>query len=396
MYQNNNTELIKKYIENLKDLSRLSTDQLLVEILECFFNLERQEHLNKIKKDKGNGFYKRLFQGLSKKSLELKVPRTRLSGFRPALLELVKKDEEMVKSFALDLYSSGLSSRDTQKVLTKYFSKSMSHSTIVELTNEYEKYRLEWENRNLEKYFKVLFVDAIHIPLRRGDYYTQEAILIILGLNQDNKREVLYFDVCGNESSLNYEEIFLRLKDQGLRKIDLIVGDGLRGLPQAIMRIYPKTMFQTCVVHKKRNVLNKVRSKDKERVAIDLKYVFDLFKESEGVKEGNRRLDEFIKKWSRYYPRIGIHFKKEFRQYLFTYTKFEPEIRRYIYTTNNIENLNSILRKSMRNKYSFKNETNLLNYLFIVLMNHQEENLLKYEVNQFRYFNKLEPQTQLT
>ena len=50
----------------------------------------------------------------------------------------------------------------------------------------------------------------------------------------------------------------------------------------------------------------------------------------------------------------------------------------------------------MINKYSFKSETILLNYIFIVLMNHQEEKLLKYEVNQFRYFNKLEPQTQLT
>jgi putative transposase len=396
MSQNNTTELIKKYTETLKDLSKLSTEELLVDVLECFFNLERQEHLKKTKNDKGNGFYSRLFQGLSKKGLELKVPRTRLSGFRPTLLELVKRDEEIVKCFALDLYTNGMSSRDTEKMLKRYFSKTMTHTTIVGLSSEYEKYRLEWENRKIDKYFKVVFVDAIHIPLKRGSYYTQEAILIVLGLNQDNKREVLFLDIVGDESSLSYEEIFLKLKDQGLEKIDLVVGDGLKGLPEAIFRVYPKAMFQLCTVHKKRNVLNKVRSKDKERVAADLKHVFSLFKESEDENEGQRRLNQFIKKWSRYYPRIGIHFKPEFRQYLFTYTKFEPEIRRYIYTTNNIENLNSMLRKSVRNKYSFKNETNLLNYLFIVLMNHQEKNLLKYEISQFRSFGVLEGQTQLT
>lgn len=386
MQDNNTTKIVESYTKNLKEITKLTTDQLLVEVLESFLKLERNEYLDQTQKDKGNGFYPRTFQGLSRSSLQLRIPRSRTGKFKPALLELVRRDEEMVKEFALDLYVSGVSSRDTEKVITKYFSKNMSHSQVVELANEYEEVRKKWEKRKIETRYKVIFVDALHIPLRRHDSYSQEAVLIFVGLREDNKREILAFEVAPNESAGIYEDILVDLKERGLKNVDLFVADGLKGLPEAIHRKLPEAEFQHCTVHKKRNVLNRIRSEDKTEAASDLRKVFELFDKEDTVKTGNERLDNFLDKWDKKYPRLRQKFKD--RRFLFTYTKFEPEIRRYIYTTNSIENLNSRLRKSMRNKLSFKSWRSLTNFLFLVMMEYEEGVFMKYEVNQFRRFKK--------
>ena len=246
--------------------------------------------------------------------------------------------------------------------------------------------REKWEKRKLEKRYKVMFVDAMHIPLKRVDSYSSEAVMIFVGMREDNKREILAFEVAPNESPNMYEEILGSMIERGLEEVDLFVADGLKGLPEAIHRRLPKSEFQHCTVHKKRNVLNKVRSQDKAEIASDLREVFNLFSQEDDVCEGNRRLDDFLKKWEKKYPKFKDRF--EDRRYLFTYTKFNPEIRRYIYTTNSIENLNSRLRKSMRNKYSFKSWESLTNFIFLAMMEYEEGIFMKYEVNQFRQFKK--------
>jgi putative transposase len=384
--RNDSTKVIEGYIKNLKETVELSTDQLLVEVLEAFLKIERKEYLDKEEKDKGNGFYPRAFQGLSRESLQLRIPRSRTGSFKPALMELVRRDEDMVKEFALDLYTKGLSSRDTEQVLERYFSKQISHTQIVELSREYEEVRKKWEQRRIESRYKIIFVDAFHIPLRRMDSYSQEAVMVFVGLREDNRREVLAYEVAPNESASMYEEVLEGLIERGLTEVDLFVADGLKGLPEAIHRKLPQSEFQVCTVHKKRNVLNKVRQNDKAEVASDLKEVFDLFRDRDDVDEGYRRVDRFLEKLGRKYENIDRYFKD--RRYLFTYTRFEPEIRRYIYTTNSIENLNSRLRKAMRNKYSFKSWSSLKNFLFLVMMEFEEGVLMKYEVNQFRRFKK--------
>lgn len=394
MQNNNTTKVVESYTKSLKELTKLSTDELIVEVLECFLKIERKEFLKHASGDKGNGYYPKAFQGISKDNLQLRIPRTRVNGFKPALLEIVKRDEELVKELALDLYTVGVSSRDTEKVLDRYFSKQLSHTTIVNLSNEYEKARLNWEKKKLREYYKVVFVDAMYIPLRRLDRYAQEAILIAVGMTEDNKREILAFEVMPTEGATLYEEMFRDIKERGTKRIDLVVGDGLKGLGEAIQRVYSKTGFQECTVHKKRNILNKVRTKDKEEIAKDLRKVFELFDKEETEETGDQRIEDFLNKWKEKYPTIGRQFKD--RRYLFTYTNFDPEIRRYIYTTNSLENMNSRIRKAMRNKLSFKSEKGLRNYLFLVMMEYEEGVLMKHEVNQFRRFKKCYAKTQFS
>ena len=64
------------------------------------------------------------------------------------------------------------------------------------------------------------------------------------------------------------------LKERGMKSTNLIIADGLTGLENSIPQVFPTAKFQKCVVHFKRNLLNKVAPKDKLEAAQDLKEVF--------------------------------------------------------------------------------------------------------------------------
>ncbi|MBT4921822.1 MAG: hypothetical protein HON23_02285, partial [Rickettsiales bacterium] len=58
-------------------------------------------------------------------------------------------------------------------------------------------------------------------------------------------------------------------------------------------------------------------------------------------------------------------------------TSFD-KIRRRIYTTNSIESLNSKIKKATRNKLSFEKTQYLLDYLFVVINEFQNNNWMVY------------------
>ena len=52
-------------------------------------------------------------------------------------------------------------------------------------------------------------------------------------------------------------------KKRGLNRVLLFVTDGLKGIKEKLDEAFPKAKYQTCWTHVIRNILLKVRSKDK-------------------------------------------------------------------------------------------------------------------------------------
>jgi putative transposase len=70
--------------------------------------------------------------------------------------------------------------------------------------------------------------------------------------------------------------------------------DGLKGFPEAIETVYPKTAVQLCDVHLVRCSLNYVSWKLRNKaVAADLRTIYT----ATTVEEAEIRLDEFEGKW---------------------------------------------------------------------------------------------------
>jgi len=349
--------------------------------------IERDEYIQNLKKggtrEKGNGAYPRAFRSLSRNSLLIKIPRTRYTTFKPLVLELLKYNQEQVNELVLTLYSKGLTTRDVSQVLQNFFGEDMSYSKVSILANKFHEIRKAWLEIPLESYYKAVFCDALYITLRRGHSYAKEAVHIIYGVREDNKRELLSLSVNPTESASSWAECFKELKRRQVQKIDLIVADGLKSLENEVHKHFPGTVFQKCALHKKRQILAKVRPKDKLEMSRDMEAIFSNMDTNFSFEERKQRISAITEKWDSRYPHIKRSFADETLEYYFNYLKFPAEVRKMIYTTNSIENLNKQIRKATRNKQSFEKEERLLDYIFVVIKQFEEENWMKYPVSTF-------------
>ena len=373
----------------------IGIDKFVINTLEILMLLEREEYLkqlnlvNKDMFDKGNGSYLRSFKSLSKNNLTINIPRTRSGEFKPLVIEILKQNQEQINELALLLYQKGLSTRDTSDIMKKFFNEDISYATISNLASNFSELRALWENSKLDEYYKVIYCDAIYMTLRRDDSYSKEAVHIIYGVKENNKRELLSLEVNPTESSNSWDLYLQKLQNRGIKKIDLIVADGLQGLEGKIHYIFPQADFQKCVIHKIRSILLGTRPKDKEELSEDIKNVFDNFDKNSTIKKAQEKLENFILKWKIKYPQIRRYFNEGVIDYYFTYILYHQDVRRMIYTTNSIENLNKQIRKSTKNKLSFEKYDRLLDYVFMVIKDFEEKNWLRHPVYLYKKWGKI-------
>ena len=214
------------------------------------------------------------------------------------------------------------------------------------------------------------------------------AVHVIYGVKDDNTRELLLLEVNPTESHTIWGEYFIKLKERGVNEVDLIVADGLSGLSDTARKHFVGCDFQRCVVHKQRNVLNKIRPKDKEEVASDIKSVFNNFESSSSMVEAEKKLQAFCDKWNDSYPNVARSLQNEEMKDYFTYINYPTEVRRMIYTTNSIENLNRQIRRVTKTKVTFDKAENLLDITFMVIKDFEANNWQKFSVHAFNNWPK--------
>ena len=64
------------------------------------------------------------------------------------------------------------------------------------------------------------------------------------------------------------------LKNRGVQDIFIACVDGLKGFPEAIETVFPRTQIQLCLVHMVRHSLTYVSWKQRKEVAADLKTIY--------------------------------------------------------------------------------------------------------------------------
>ncbi|WP_202081791.1 IS256 family transposase, partial [Caldalkalibacillus salinus] len=146
--------------------------------------------------------------------------------------------------------------------------------------------------------YSVLYLDGMYVKLRR-DTVANEVIYFAIGVTEEGYRELLGFYVGGQETALGWQDMLQDLYQRGLKEVLLGVFDGLPGLEEAFKNIYPKADVQRCVVHKVRNTLNRIRKKDREQVAEDLKAIYRSFTRSQAEEQ----FHVFQDRWRSKYPR---------------------------------------------------------------------------------------------
>jgi putative transposase len=292
------------------------------------------------------------------------APRDRDGSFEP---QIVKKRQRRFQGFddkILALYSRGLSTRDIEAHLAEIYGVRVGRDLISKVTDAVMDDVRAWAQRPLEDVYPVIFLDALVLKIREGGSVQRRACYLALGITVDGDRDVLGMWFQETEGAKFWMQVLSELKQRGVSDILIACVDGLKGFPEAIEAIFPKTTVQTCVVHLIRHSLKYVPRREREQVARDLKPIYTAVDADAAQAE----LERFDEKWGQRFPVITQAWLNAW-EYVIPFLAFPPEVRRVIYTTNAIEALNRQLRKAIKTKGHFPNEDAARKLIYLAVTN---------------------------
>lgn len=346
---------------------------LIKQLTEAALEAEIESHIaNDIfngNKNRRNGFNKKSIKSTSLGSFELETPRDRDGTFEP---QIIKKHQttvsDEIEEKILSMYGLGMSYRDISSHVEEIYQISISTATISAITDKIISKVKEWQARPLEAMYPFLWLDAIHYKIKDGGKYISKAVYTILGVGMDGKKEILGLYLSENEGANFWLQVLTDLNNRGLEDILIASIDGLKGFPEAIKTIFPKTEVQLCIVHQIRNSLKYIASKDQKEFMKDLKLVYQATSK-ELAEEELIKLDD---KWGKKYAIVLQSWQNKWEN-LSVYFQYPADIRKVIYTTNIIESVHRQFRKLTKTKGAFPNENSLLKLLYMGIQNAQEK-----------------------
>ena len=132
----------------------------------------------------------------------------------------------------------------------------------------------EWQARPLDPMYPVVFFDAIRARLRDLGVVRNKAVYLALGVDRDGQRDVLGLWIEQLLKAKFWMKVVNDLRNRGVEDLLIAVVDGLKGFPEAIAAVFPKTTVQTCIVQLIRNSLAYASWKDRKLVAASLRPVY--------------------------------------------------------------------------------------------------------------------------
>ena len=336
---------------------------LLKELLESALEGELEAHLLENREagisNRRNGKSSKQVQTNSD-SFELLTPRDREGSFEP---EIVKKRQtvlnESLDNKVLALYALGMSYEAISEHLAEMYGLEVSSAKISLITDKLLPLITEWRNRPLESVYPIVFLDAMHFKVRVDGKVTTKAFYSVLAVSTEGKKDILGLYLSENEGARFWLGVLNDLRARGVEDLLIASIDGLKGFPEAIADVFPKTEIQLCIVHQIRNSLKYVVSKDQKAFMADLKLVYRA--SSKDLAE--HHLLELGEKWGKKYPAVMKSWNDNWEN-LSQYIKYPEELRRIIYTTNIVEGFHRQIRKYTKNKGAFTSENALLKLIY--------------------------------
>jgi len=336
-------------------------EQMLEAELSAELGYDRYDSSGRNSGNNRNGHYKRKMR-TSGGDAEIKVPRDRNGEFQSVLLE---KNSNEVEQKILALYAKGMSTRDIQEMLEELYGIDVSPETISAITDKVWPLVEEWQNRPLMSQYAIVYLDAIHIKLRREGKIVTVAVYNVLAIDLEGHKDILGHWVGeGGEGANFWLSVVSDLQSRGVEDIFIAAIDGLSGFSDAIRSVFPETQVQRCIIHQIRNSLKYVIWKDRKVFTADLKKVYKAATREEA--ESNLLLLE--EKWQDKYAAAIRSWQNHWDE-LSVYFDYPKEIRRLIYTTNAVEAYHRQLRKVTKNKGSFPTEQALRKLLYLANVN---------------------------
>jgi putative transposase len=296
--------------------------------------------------------------------LTLAIPRDRAGTFEPQLIPKGTTRLPAMNDQIVSLYAGGLTVREVQAHLNRMYGVEVSPDLISRVTDAVMAEAKAWQSRALERLYPVVFLDALRVKIRdEGGTVRNKAIYVALGLTMEGEKQVLGLWIEQTEGAKFWLKVLNELKNRGVEDILVAVVDGLKGFPEAIEAVFPKTWTQTCIVHLIRNSLDAVGWKDRKAMMPALKSVY----QAPTVEAAEAALEAFeASPWAKRCPTVAPMWRRAWA-FVVPFFAFPPAIRRMIYTTNAVESLNRGLRKVVKTRGSFPTDDAALKLLYLAI-----------------------------
>jgi putative transposase len=279
----------------------------------------------------------------------IQVPRDRNGEYEPRVVKKHVANTNELEDKIIAMYAKGMSVRDIQDTLKELYGVDVSPATLSAITDKVWELVEAWQNRPLANIYPIIYLDAIHIKLRREGKIETTAVYTVLGVDLDGHRDVLgHWLGEGSETSNFWLSVVTDLQGRGVQDIFIACMDGLSGFREAVLAVFPRTQIQRCIIHQIRNSLKYVTWTDRKNFMTDLRLVYQAATR-EAAEAQLRQLNE---KWGDKYA-IAIRSWQNNWEDLATFFAYPAEIRRLIYTTNSVEGYHRQLRKVTKSKGAF-------------------------------------------
>jgi len=302
-------------------------------------------------------------------TMYLMVPKVRNGGYIPFFVTERKRSEAALIQVIQEAYVQGVSTRKIEKLAKSLGIEGISRSQVSEMTQGLNEQAEEFRNRPLtSNAYPVLWVDALYEKVRYAGRVVSMAILLVCGVSEEGKREVLAIEPMLEESRESYKQLFEKLKERGLSKPFLIVSDAHKGLVSAIGECFPGTSWQRCKVHFMRNILVHVPHKEKERFASLLKGIWMTTDPATAKKRAQELADQYRTKCPK-----AVETLEEGLEDALTFLAFPKLDARKVSSNNMLERLNKEIRRRTRVVGIFPNPDSYLRLVTVYLMEYSEE-----------------------
>lgn len=378
MNQTNQVFDVAKVEAKLKNIKRLSDltgsngviQEMIKQTVERILKAEQEAHLGYEPYQKGSKSAKNSRNGYSSKTLKtasgevsVEIPRDRDGSFEPEFIKKHQSFDPDLERRVTSMYARGMSTRDIASQLQEFYGTDVSAALISKITDKVLEGVQAWQVRPLDDVYAVVFMDAIHYKIRQDAKVISKAAYTCMGISTDGRVDVLGIWLAEAEGAHFWQAVLSDLKSRGVADILIACVDGLKGFPQAIEAIFPRTQVQLCIVHQIRASLRYMGSKYHKEFMRDLKEVYRAI-DHEAAETNLQALEE---KWGAKCPSAVNGWRTNWTN-LATYFQFPAEVRKMIYTTNAVEALHRQFRKVTKTKGAFPTDDSLKKMLYLATL----------------------------
>ncbi len=348
---------INGVLSESEDPIRAVVQETLQQILECEMDellQARRGERNEERTGYRSGSYERSFITRVGK-LELRVPQDRAGRFRTELFERYQRSEKALFAALTEMYVQGVSTRKVKAITEELCGHAFSASSISDITRKLDEQLAAFASRPLEEDYPYLIVDARYERIRLDGAIRSQAVLIAIGINWDGRRCILGVEVADRESRNSWKAFLLKLRERGLRGVELVVSDDHAGLRAAVREVMPEAPWQRCYVHFLRNALDYLPRRRDDDCLRELRWIYDR----RDAAEARTDLAAWLQKWQSRYAKLCDWVESNIEETL-TFYRLPAQHHKHLKSTNMLERLNEEIKRRTHVVRIFPNEASCL------------------------------------